>query len=110
MLYMANTEDRKFDELEIVIIDGNGKTYKVKTEKKRLITAKGPLGESTISITKKGAQFISSPCPNHTCIKTGLIKKVNETAACVPNKIIITIKPGNDNSLHKQSPLDGLTQ
>lgn len=37
--------------------------------------------------------FEESDCPDKICIKTGKLKTVGETAACIPNKIFIKIVP-----------------
>lgn len=43
--------------------------------------------------------FEESDCPDRICIKTGELKRVGETAACLPNKIIMKIVPAaNRNS------------
>lgn len=35
--------------------------------------------------------IVSSDCPDKTCVKSGKIKSVGSTVACVPNKIVVTI-------------------
>lgn len=37
--------------------------------------------------------FVESDCPDKICIKSGKQKIVGETAACLPNKLIIKIVP-----------------
>lgn len=37
--------------------------------------------------------FEESDCPDKICIKTGKLKTVGETAACIPNKVFIKIVP-----------------
>ncbi len=36
--------------------------------------------------------FISSPCHDKICIKTGFISQNGETAVCLPEKTVLTIK------------------
>lgn len=50
--------------------------------------------------------FVKSDCHDKICIKSGRLKIVGETAACLPNKIFLKIVPsGSDND----SGLDGIT-
>lgn len=37
--------------------------------------------------------FEKSDCPDKICVKTGKLRKVGQTAACLPNKIIMKIVP-----------------
>ena len=46
--------------------------------------------------------FQESDCPDKICIKTGRLSKVGQTAACLPNRIIMKIVPSgerNDNDV-----------
>ncbi|HBM74470.1 MAG TPA: hypothetical protein DD429_02805 [Clostridiaceae bacterium] len=46
--------------------------------------------------------FEKSDCPDKICIRTGKLKNIGETAACIPNKIFIKIVPAdgsNDDGL-----------
>lgn len=40
-------------------------------------------------------RFEESDCPDKICIKTGRLRKVGESAACLPNKMIMKIVPEN---------------
>ena len=51
-----------------------------------------PYGENIeIEIKDHKIRFLSSDCPNHTCINTGFIQNEGQTAVCLPNKTAITI-------------------
>ena len=105
---------------EVVITDWKGKStyYSLLKPPPEKLTVTGPLGETTIQITSDGARFISSPCPNHTCIRHGLIKKPYDSAACIPNRVIIRIESTLSQEARlksqeaglKKPELDGLTQ
>ena len=41
-------------------------------------------------------KFEHSDCPDKICIKSGKLKMVGRTAACLPNKIILKIVPSKD--------------
>jgi hypothetical protein len=42
--------------------------------------------------------FEESDCPDKICIKSGKLKMVGETAACLPNKLFLKIVPKGNNS------------
>lgn len=47
-------------------------------------------------------RFEESDCPDKICIKTGKLRTIGETAACIPNKIFLKIVPADssgDNGL-----------
>ena len=39
--------------------------------------------------------FESSDCPDKVCVRSGRLSKVGESAACLPNQIILKIVPSN---------------
>jgi len=67
------------------------------------ITLKGVQAETKLSIPvkdgtiiirydKNGAWVESSPCPDKICVHQGKITKPGETAACVPEKVLLAIE------------------
>jgi hypothetical protein len=48
--------------------------------------------------------FEESDCPDKICVKTGKLSRVGETAACLPNEIILKIVPADNN--HDKDDLD----
>lgn len=51
-------------------------------------------------------RFEESDCPDKICVKSGKLKTIGETAACIPNKIFIKIVP---ESSSEDSGLDGIS-
>ena len=53
-----------------------------------------PVKDGTIIIRydKNGAWVESSPCPDKICVHQGKITKPGETAACVPEKVLLAIE------------------
>jgi len=53
-----------------------------------------PVKDGTIKIRydKNGAWVESSPCPDKICVHQGKITKPGETAACVPEKVLLAIE------------------
>lgn len=49
-------------------------------------------------LEKTGAiSFMDSDCPDKICVKTGRLSRVGETAACLPNAVILKIVPADNN-------------
>ena len=53
-----------------------------------------PVKDGTIKIRydKNGAWVESSPCPDKICVHQGKITKPGETAACLPEKVLLAIE------------------
>lgn len=53
-----------------------------------------PVKDGTIKFRydKNGAWVESSPCPDKICVHQGKITKPGETAACVPEKVLLAIE------------------
>ena len=59
-------------------------------EDKRL-AVQGALGTSVIDIHDGKARFASSPCRGKQCVHTGWLGQGGEFAACLPNRVSITV-------------------
>ena len=46
---------------------------------------------TSVQVEKGRIGFIFSDCPDNTCIKSGFLSKSGQTAACVPNGVVITL-------------------
>ena len=57
----------------------------------RTIQVAGLLGNSSIEISDGRTRFISSPCTTKACLHTGWLSRVGEFAACLPNRVSITL-------------------
>jgi len=65
-----------------------------------LFDAEGALGISKIFIDSKGVHFSSSPCTTQYCVLNGHHSESGDIIACVPNRILVTIKGSRINSGH----------
>ncbi|CAL81929.1 NusG domain II-containing protein [Clostridium botulinum] len=94
----------------VAVIKQNGKIIekvdlsKVKEKRQLKINYndKDHKGYNVIEIDKGSIRFIDADCPDKVCIKSGVLKKPGETAACLPHKIIITIEK-NDKEVDEVS-------
>jgi len=55
------------------------------------LTVHGPLGDSVIEIRQGRIRFIESPCHGKQCIHAGWLHSAGSFAACLPNRISITV-------------------
>ncbi|KIN80595.1 NusG domain II-containing protein [Clostridium botulinum] len=94
----------------VAVIKQNGKIIekvdlsKVKEKRQLKIdyNDKDHKGYNIIEINKGSIRFIDADCPDKVCIKSGVLKKPGETAACLPHKLIITIEK-NDKEVDEVS-------
>lgn len=49
-----------------------------------------------ISFSKDGVSFVSSTCRDKLCVKNGILSKNGDTMACVPNKVVVSVKNAKD--------------
>jgi len=57
----------------------------------------GDLGLSEVIIDEQGARISSSPCSSQRCVLSGSHRHAGDMIACVPNRILITLR-GSANS------------
>ncbi|MGN1442456.1 MAG: NusG domain II-containing protein [Acutalibacteraceae bacterium] len=51
-----------------------------------------------ILFEKDGASFIKSDCKDQLCIKCGKLKNAGDSMACVPNRVVVTVKAEKENN------------
>lgn len=68
-------------------------------EEDRLIPVDGKLGTTRVKIVNKGVRVLDSPCPHKLCVKSGPISRSGETLVCLPNRVFIRIKGGDEQSV-----------
>lgn len=71
-----------------VVCDGETVTViDLKTAKDETFTVNG----TAIEVKDGEIGFIDSDCGDKTCVRSGFLKKSGDAAACVPNKVAITV-------------------
>ena len=45
-----------------------------------------------IVLTQSGVRVAAADCPDRLCVKTGEITRPGEAIACVPNRVVVTLK------------------
>ncbi|HKI61008.1 MAG TPA: NusG domain II-containing protein [Mariprofundaceae bacterium] len=61
--------------------------------------AEGDLGISEIVIDASGVRMTASPCASQRCVLSGTHRHAGDLIACVPNRILVTIRGSRDNNL-----------
>jgi len=56
------------------------------------LQVEGDLGPSDIIIDEHGARIASAPCSSQHCVLSGSHAHAGDIIACVPNKILITLR------------------
>jgi len=55
------------------------------------IDIEGPLGHSQLQINNNKIRFVSSPCHNKLCVRSGWLEHNGEAAACLPNRVSVRL-------------------
>lgn len=63
----------------------------------RIFELEGAAGPVKIEIKDNSVQVISSSCAHQICVNHGKISRPNSQIICVPNHILITIKPNTSS-------------
>jgi hypothetical protein len=83
-----------------VVIDADGRVVgNFSLDEDRFIPVDGKLGTTTVKIAGKGVRVLDSPCPYKLCVKSGPISRSGETLVCLPNRVVIRIKGGDERSV-----------
>jgi len=83
-----------------VVIEVDGRVVgDFSLEEDRLIPVDGKLGTTRVKIVNKGVRVLDSPCPHKLCVKSGPISRSGETLVCLPNRVFIRIKGGDEQSV-----------
>ena len=85
-----------FKEGTSVIVTVDGKEYgrySLFIDKKIQIN-----GHNTLVIKNKTADMIDADCPDKLCVKQKSISKTGETIICLPNRVVVSIQGGVDDS------------
>ena len=79
-----------------VTITAGGKTQVLPLNHDRRVIVNGLLGKSIIEIHHGRARFVASSCNGKICLHAGWLARTGDTAACVPNGVIVSIS-GDDS-------------
>lgn len=79
----------------IITVDGQlYGTYSLSED--RVITVKQTNHINKITIKDRTVQMTYSDCKNQVCVGDGKISKTNQSIVCLPNKVMVEIKGGEE--------------
>ncbi|MFQ5488478.1 MAG: NusG domain II-containing protein [Gammaproteobacteria bacterium] len=73
------------------IHSADGREFSVPLGVDQTLALEGPLGTSIIEIRNGQVRFSDSPCRGKQCIHAGWLRHGGEFAACLPNRISVTV-------------------
>jgi len=71
-------------------------------DQQETVGVEGDLGVTVVEVIDGGVHIISSPCPNHTCMKMGFVRMKGQMLVCVPNRVVVVVEGG------EQEGVDGI--
>lgn len=98
VLFVCFKGNRNGVRTAVITVDGEiYETVNLDDAKDRIFTIEtDPL--TTVKIEGGNISFTNAECPDRTCEKTGVLKNIGDTAACVPAKVVISIKGESSSS------------
>lgn len=80
-----------FQRLQVVVQGEDGQQWQFPLDAHEILTVKGPLGATLVELHDGAARITASPCTNKTCIAAGAVHAAGHFAACLPNRVIVTV-------------------
>ena len=74
-----------------VSIDGQAVMFVDLHDEDKIISLESFGRNISLQLQNGKIRFLSSDCPNKTCVNTGFIDKPGQTAVCLPNKTAVTV-------------------
>ena len=82
---------------DTLVVTLNGKVYGTyPLSKNGTYTVKDGSHINKITIKDGKAQMTFSNCPGGKCLKDGRISKTNQSIVCLPHRLVLTVKGGDD--------------
>lgn len=79
----------------VITLDGETvDEFRLSPDEKKTIQ----VGGCTIRSENSVVYFESADCPDKLCVKSGKLSRPGDTAACVPNKVVVTIRGKSKNN------------
>lgn len=75
----------------VQIRNGNDDPITETLQPDRMLHVAGRLGDSIIEVRNGRTRFVRSPCTTKVCVHSGWLTSAGEFAACLPNRISLTL-------------------
>lgn len=72
-------------------------------DRPRTVTIQGALGPTELRIREGAIRFRHAPCQRKRCLRRGWLAQAGETAACVPNRVLVRVGGEQGKSWHAVS-------
>jgi len=82
-----------------VSIKAGDQVYVYRLDKNIEFEVQGPLGATKIEIKDKAVRIVDSPCRDKICVHSGWLRNGGQWAACLPNKVFVSINAGKADVL-----------
>ena len=81
---------------EVVLrIDSAGGEYIYPLDENLEVEVEGPIGHTHVKVEDGRAYISHSPCNDQLCVLMGSISEAGQWAACLPNRVFISIEGGS---------------
>ena len=81
----------------VLKIESEDGTYIYPLDQDLEIEVEGPIGHTHVKITDGRASISQSACEDQLCVLMGEISEPGQWAACLPNRVFISIEGGEDD-------------
>ena len=82
---------------EAVVVVGDQVARRVSLEGERTLTVQGAQGPAKLRVAHGGIRFVHSPCDAKRCLRAGWQTRAGDSAACVPNRVLIRVSGDSDS-------------
>jgi hypothetical protein len=76
----------------VVHLRGPGQEWVYPLGEDRVVSVRGPLGDTIVEIRGGQARVLSSPCAEKICVRSGAIARPGQWIACLPNRVFLDIQ------------------
>lgn len=81
---------------EVIITSPAGSRHYA-LEQTQQIELQGAIGAAHLEIQEGAVRFVRSPCRHQICVRSGWHRRSGAVAACVPNRISLTLRGGESD-------------
>jgi hypothetical protein len=78
-----------------LVVKGEGGNWIYPIGRTERVEVPGPLGITVVELYGGEARVLSSPCANQSCVAAGAIHKRGQWAACLPNRVFLSVEGGS---------------
>jgi hypothetical protein len=82
-----------------VVVTGPGGTSVLPPRPDRTVTVDGLRGPIEVEMKGGAVRVVSSPCPDHLCVRQGLVSGPGAALVCVPGGVAVRLGGGDPRAL-----------